>query len=237
MGNVKRGDIDPRKRTKNPHAMATANKRLEGERLKGLKQQVEMVLSNKPALKDLKDQIRIDMIPEGLRIQIVDDQKRPMFASGSTEVQDYMRELLRSIGGVLNEVDNPVSLSGHTDSRPFSNGQRAYSNWELSAERANASRRELILGGMKEDKVLRVVGMASAVPLDKEDPRSAVNRRIAIVVLTEEAARAMVAHPEFNPDRDADADAAADPVGDGAANRSQDSAADDADATAGVVGE
>lgn len=195
-GNVKRGDIDPRDRTKNPHAMSNDSKRLEGQRLKGLKMQVDLVLEKSPELSGLKDQIRVDLIPEGLKIQIVDDQKRPMFASGSAVVQGYMQELLRSIGAVLNEVDNSVSLSGHTDSRPFTT-RRGYSNWELSAERANASRRELIVGGMDSSKVLRVVGMASAVPLDKKDPRSATNRRIAIVVLTEEAARALVDNPEF----------------------------------------
>ncbi len=197
-GNVKRGDIDPRTRTENPHAMSNDSKRLEGQRLKGLKQKVALVLENSPELTGLKDQIRMDRIPEGLRIQIVDDQKRPMFASGSARVEGYMRDLLRSIGAVLNEVDNRVSLSGHTDSRPFSSGQRAYSNWELSAERANSSRRELINGGMDEGKILRVVGMASAVPLDKNDTRSATNRRIAIVVLPDEAAGALIESPEFS---------------------------------------
>lgn len=203
-GNVKRGDVRPDDTTKNPHAMANDNKRLEGERLKSLKQKVELRLDNSPKLKELKDQIRIDMIPEGLRIQIVDDQKRPMFDTASAVVQEYMRDLLRSIGEVLNEVQNPVSLSGHTDSRPFSTRQRSYSNWELSAERANASRRELIVGGLDESKVIRVVGMASALPLDKKDPRASINRRIAIVVLTDEASRAILQTPALDDAEQAD---------------------------------
>ena len=197
-GNVKRGDVRPDKSTKNPHSMANDNKRLEGERLKALKQKVELKLDNSPKLSELKDQIRIDLIPEGLRIQIVDDQQRPMFDTASAVVQDYMRDLLQSIGDVLNEVKNPVSLSGHTDARPFSTRQRSYSNWELSAERANASRRELIAGGLDESKVIRVVGMASALPLDRADPRAAINRRIAIVVLTEEATQAILQNPALN---------------------------------------
>ncbi len=200
VGEIKRGDNDPKDRTRNPHALAAENKRLEGQRLQGLKERMETVLNNDPELKKLRNQIRMDMTAEGLRIQIVDDQKRPMFDNASTSVKEYMRELLRSIGGVLNEVENPISLSGHTDARPFSNRQRSYSNWELSAERANASRRELIAGGMHEDKVLRVVGMASAVPFDSSDPRSEVNRRISIVVLTEESARALRESAEFPPE-------------------------------------
>ncbi len=202
-GEIKRGDNDPKERTRNPHALAAENKRLEGKRLKALKERMETVLNNDPRLKKMRDQIRMDMTAEGLRIQIVDDQKRPMFDNASAAVKDYMRDLLRSIGAVLNEVDNPISLSGHTDSRPFSSGQRSYSNWELSAERANASRRELIAGGMFESKVMRVVGMASAVPFDATDPRSEVNRRIAIVVLTEDAANAMRESAEFPPETEA----------------------------------
>ena len=196
VGQIKRGDIDPRERTKNPHALSNENKRKEGERLQGLKAKMEAMIANDDRLSRMRDQIRLDLIPEGLRIQIVDDQNRPMFDSGSPEVKDYMRELLRAIGKLLNEVENSVSLSGHTDATPFSGRQRNRSNWELSAERANSSRRELVAGGMDEDKVLRVVGMASAVPFDRSDPRHPMNRRIAIVVLTEEAKRVVLKEPE-----------------------------------------
>jgi chemotaxis protein MotB len=153
----------------------------------------------------LKDNIRMDMIAEGLRIQIVDNQNRPMFDSGGDEVKGYMRELLRGIGTLLNQVQNRISLTGHTDATPFSNGLRGRSNWELSTERANASRRELIAGGMKGEKVLRIVGMASAVPMHESDPFHPSNRRISIVVLTEDAARILLSEPEkTDPDEFAD---------------------------------
>jgi chemotaxis protein MotB len=94
-----------------------------------------------------------------------------------------MRDILHEIGKILNEVDNRIALTGHTDSAPYSGGQRWYSNWELSADRANASRRELIAGGMNPQKIARVVGLADSSLLDKEDPRNPLNRRISIIVL------------------------------------------------------
>lgn len=93
---------------------------------------------------------------------------------------------------MLNEVPNKVSISGHTDAAPYFDGAAGYSNWELSADRANASRRELIVGGMAEDKVIRVVGLSSAVLFKKDEPLNPVNRRISMIVMNkkaEEAAR------------------------------------------------
>ncbi len=110
-----------------------------------------------------------------------------MLQSGSSVVQVAMRELLRTLGGLLNDVENPISLTGHTDAAPYVGGNRGYSNWELSADRATASRRELIAGGMKGDKVLRVMGVGPVVPLDKSNPLDPMNRRIAIVVLNQAA--------------------------------------------------
>ena len=104
---------------------------------------------------------------DGLRSQSVDDQTRPMFDSGSAVVKPYMRDLLRSIGAMLTEVPNKLTLEGHTDAQPFSSGERGYSNWELSADRANASRRELLAGGLADTKVLRVQGLAASVPFPK----------------------------------------------------------------------
>jgi len=117
----------------------------------------------------------------------VDEKNRPMFALASAQLQPYTREILREIGKTLNDVPNKISLSGHTDATPYSSGEKGYSNWELSADRANASRRELISGGMDESKVLRVVGLSSAVLLDKEDPFNPINRRISIIVMNKKA--------------------------------------------------
>ena len=145
------------------------------------------VIDNHPKLSGMKPQILLDMTKDGLRIQIVDDQNRPMFDSGSAVVKPYMRELLREIGGVLNEVPNRLTLEGHTDSTPFGSGVTGYSNWELSADRANASRRELLVGGLPDTRVLRVQGLASSTPFDKKDPASPSNRRISIIVMNRDA--------------------------------------------------
>ncbi len=82
-----------------------------------------------------------------------------MFDTGGAALKDYTRDIMRAIGGLLNDVDNAISLAGHTDAAQYARGERGYSNWELSADRANASRRELVAGGMKDNKVLRVVGL------------------------------------------------------------------------------
>ena len=113
-----------------------------------------------------------------------------MFDTSSSDLKPYTRVILREIGKVLNSVPSKLSLTGHTDAALFGGGEKGYSNWELSADRANASRREMITGGMDEHKVLRVVGLASTVLFDKNDPLSSINRRISIIVLnkrTEEA--------------------------------------------------
>jgi len=159
----------------------------ETERLKALKVKVEEVLANDDRLAKYKNQIRLDLTAEGLRIQIVDDLNRPMFDSGSAEVNVYMRDILRAIGHVLEEVPNKLTIEGHTDAKAFSSGERGYSNWELSADRANASRRELIAGGLPGTKVLRVQGLSASVPFEKDDPDSPMNRRISIIVMNREA--------------------------------------------------
>ena len=183
-GQVKNGEVDSAtRRALNLQAARSEILRKEKAVLEELKAKVEAAIARNPRTAALGSQIRLDLTPEGLRIQIVDDQARPMFDSGSAIVREHMRELLREIGKVLNIVPNRVSLSGHTDSAPFGAGERGYSNWELSADRANASRRELIVGGMDEGKVVRVVGVAAALPLDANDPGHPVNRRISIVVM------------------------------------------------------
>ena len=114
-----------------------------------------------------------------------------MFASGKAELQPYTKTILREIGKMLNDVENKISLSGHTDGKPFPTGDKGYSNWELSADRANASRRELIVGGMDTSKVLQVIGLSSAVLFDKDAPLNPINRRISIVVMNERAEKSI----------------------------------------------
>jgi len=191
-GQVKAGDVQTQRQTINLRALKEEQRRAERTRLKELKEKVEDVLAANPHLASLGGQIRLDMTREGLRIQIVDDGNRPMFDSGSAVVKPYMRELLRELGSVLSEVPNRLTLEGHTDAQAFSAGGRGYSNWELSADRANASRREMIAGGMPDERILRVQGLASSNLLEPKQPASPVNRRISIIVMNRDAEDAVL---------------------------------------------
>lgn len=191
MGQVKRGDIEEIKRAINLEAAQAEKQRLELEQFKNLKKKIEQAIEANPSLINFKKQLLLDITTDGLRIQIVDERNRPMFSIGKAELQSYTKEILHEIGKMLNEVQNKISLSGHTDATPYPSGEKSYSNWELSADRANASRRELIAGGMDANKVLRVVGLSSAVLFDKEDPLSPFNRRISIIVMNEKAEKAV----------------------------------------------
>ena len=155
----------------------------ERAKMREFKRHLEQaILANKDLAK-FQSQIRIEITPDGLRIQIVDNDKRPMFATGSAHIKSYMQEILQDFGPVLNDFGRKIIITGHTDSSQYLNGDRAYSNWELSSDRANASRRELIAGGMNSDLVMRVVGMADSAPLVANDPLNPLNRRISILIL------------------------------------------------------
>jgi len=158
----------------------------EKRRLEELKQELEEAISKSQALEPFKDQLLLDITPEGLRIQIVDKQNRPMFDIGSANLKPYTRDILRELSHFINQVPNHISISGHTDITAYSS-QIGYSNWELSADRANAARRALLEGGMEDAKVARVVGLSSSVLFDKDDPHNPINRRISIVVMTKQA--------------------------------------------------
>lgn len=190
-GQLKKGELPTEKKIINlkaaPEEVLRAEKRKELEKLKGLKGNIEKAIDDSAKLQQFKNQILLDITTEGLRIQIMDEKNRPMFQRGSARLETYTKEILHEIGTVLNQVPNKVSLSGHTDAQPYSFGEKGYSNWELSADRANASRRELIAGGIDEGKIVRVVGLSSAVLFDKSDPLSPVNRRISIIVMNKKA--------------------------------------------------
>ncbi|MDB5833699.1 MAG: flagellar motor protein MotB [Caballeronia sp.] len=168
-------------------ATAAAAVKDDAQRLKQLKQKLSALIERTPALAAYKDQIRIDITSEGLRIEIVDSLKRPMFPSGSAKLESYVTTILAQIGSSLNDVDNRVSIAGHTDAVPYSGGEAGYSNWELSSERANAARRALIAGGMNEGKILQVRGLADVLPLNKAVADEPTNRRISILVLNKAA--------------------------------------------------
>lgn len=186
-GQLKKGEKLSAKKTYDLKAAQAELERLDADRLKSLKRHIEEVIAANPLLKQYQNQLLLDITTEGLRIQIVDEQNRPMFALAKAELQPYTKIILREIGKALNDVPNRISLSGHTDATVYSNGDKGYGNWELSADRANASRRELIAGGMQDTKVLRVVGLASAVLFDKKNPLNPINRRISIIVMNKKA--------------------------------------------------
>jgi chemotaxis protein MotB len=159
----------------------------DAARLEQLKAKLTTLIEQSPALKAFKDQIRISITNEGLRIEIVDSQNRPMFPSGSSKLQPYAVTILTQIGAALNDVDNRISIAGHTDAVPYTAGPEGYSNWELSSERANAARRSLVAGGMHGEKLLQVRGLADVLPLNSNVADEPTNRRISILVLNKAA--------------------------------------------------
>jgi len=156
--------------------------------LMDLRFRIESVIQRDAELWELRDQVRIEMTPEGLRIQLLDTEQRSMFQLGSDHLEPHMRKLIRAIAPLLNELPNAISISGHTDSLSYAAGDTGYSNWELSADRANASRRELVAGGLNSEKMLRVIGMGDRMPIPGSHPGDAVNRRISLLVLSADAA-------------------------------------------------
>ncbi|NII11508.1 flagellar motor protein MotB [Oleiagrimonas sp. C23AA] len=164
-------------------------KALEKQRLEDLMAKLHAAIQKSQALEPFKDQLLLDITPEGLRIQIVDKKNRPMFDLGSDKLKSYTVEILHELAGFINAVPNAISITGHTDDAKYGSN-KGYSNWELSADRANAARRALVAGGMNDDKVARIVGLAASVPFDRNDPRAPINRRISILVMTKEAAQA-----------------------------------------------
>ncbi|MGN6580018.1 MAG: flagellar motor protein MotB [Bordetella sp.] len=172
-----------------PNPITTEADRRDQRRLEKLRKQLVHAMESNPVLVKFRPQLLVDVTTEGLRIQIVDSKNRPMFALGSAEVEPYMRDILRQLAPLVNEVPNKISISGHTDATPYAGNEAGYSNWELSSDRANASRQELVAAGMDPNKIVRVQGLASSMSLVKDDPFAAVNRRISLVVLNAETLR------------------------------------------------
>ena len=172
-----------------PNPITTEADRRDQRRLERLRKQLVHAMESNPVLIKFRPQLLVDVTTEGLRIQIVDSKNRPMFALGSAADEPYLRDILRQLAPLVNEVPNKISIAGHTDATPYSGDQAGYSNWELSSDRANASRQELVAAGMDPNKIIRVQGLASSMSLVKDDPFAAVNRRISLVVLNAETLR------------------------------------------------
>jgi chemotaxis protein MotB len=198
LQNDKSGDKTEPAKEKYVENVNNVEQEQDRKRLDDLLQQLKQAIESSQVLHAFKDQLKLDITAEGLRIQIVDKENRPMFDSSSAILKTYTRNILHDIAKIVNTVPNRVSIAGHTDASAFTGHyvlveygsfeeRRAYSNWELSADRANAARRELVVGGMQQDKIARVVGLASSVLFDKTKPTDPVNRRISIIVLNKEA--------------------------------------------------
>ena len=163
----------------------------ENAKMKAMREKLINQIENSPRLKQYKSQFKIDVTDEGLRVLITDEANRPMFANASSEMQPYAQEIMKAIAPTFNELPNTISISGHTDSMPYANNNGTYTNWELSADRANAARRVLLAGGLKPDHLLRVTGLADAVLLDRQNPMNPINRRISIILLNKAAEMAV----------------------------------------------
>ncbi|BAN56824.1 MULTISPECIES: flagellar motor protein MotB [Pseudomonas] len=166
----------------------TMAEQVERERLELLLQELQNKVEENPQLQKFKDQILFEITQDGLRIQIMDAENRPMFDIGSARLQPYFEDILLAMADTIKAVPNKISISGHTDAKPYA-GSGEFGNWELSANRANAARRALVAGGYPDGQVARVVGYASSSLFDRKDPFNPVNRRIDIIVLTKKAQR------------------------------------------------
>jgi len=167
-------------------AAAQQAEQVEQERLEMLLQELQNKVNENPQLQKFKDQILFEITQDGLRIQIMDADNRPMFDIGSARLKPYFEDILLAMADTIKAVPNKISVSGHTDATPYV-GNNGFGNWELSAGRANAARRALVAGGYPDPQVARVVGYASSALYDKEHPTSPINRRIDIVVMTKKA--------------------------------------------------
>ncbi len=184
LGQVDKGKTSEVKEDILPEEIEKKAEEIEKEKLENLKQKIQEKIDSTPELTEFKDQIKLEITSEGLRILIVDAQNRPMYKLASAETEPQIKLILRALAPVINELPNKVSLNGHTDSRPFPPNQKKYTNWELSSDRANAARYELTQGGLAEEKVLRVIGLSSSIPYSPStEPLDPINRRISIIVM------------------------------------------------------
>lgn len=168
--------------------LAEAMAERERQQFEIAEEQLRTAIESDPSLSGLNENIVVEQTPEGLRIQIVDQEERAMFPLGGASMYDYTQQLMEKVSQVIGRLPNKITITGHTDALPYRSAT-GYTNWELSADRANASRRALVASGLPEDRIGWVVGKADKDPFIPEDPRSAQNRRISIVLLRDQVYR------------------------------------------------
>jgi len=173
-------EADPRRLT--DAALRAEHARREREAFERAAEEIRRTVAADPALAELAQQLRVEMTPEGLRIQLLDAERQPMFALGGSAPNDRARLLVTRVAQVAARLPNPIAVTGHTDATPFRGGTER-SNWDLSAERANATRRLLVDAGLAESRIRSVAGYAERDPLLPENPAAAANRRVAITLL------------------------------------------------------
>ncbi|MBU2842934.1 MULTISPECIES: flagellar motor protein MotB [Acidithiobacillus] len=215
VGEVQRGET--RQNFNNAPAITSAEEAMDRKNLEHLKKALETQIASNPALAAFRHQLLINITPEGLRIQVVDSAKRSMFPNGSTTLEPYAQTIFKAIAPTLNQLPNQISITGHTDAVRYANGGKGYSNFNLSAGRANAVRQVLVQNGLDESKILRVVGMGSAVLYVPKEPDSPLNRRVSIVVLSQKAALRIVSNQKV--EKSVDNTSAAQQIIGGAAER------------------
>ena len=172
----------PQEQRPSDKALADAIAEREAKEFAEAKKKLRQALEKAPELKELAENMRVDMTPEGLRIQLVDQHGSSMFESGRTALLPQARKLHTLIAQVIEEMPNNISIRGHTDATRY-RGNGAYSNWDLSADRANASRRALLANDLDPARIADVVGKADREPINTGDPSAPENRRISIVLL------------------------------------------------------
>jgi len=184
-------DTPPKPEAENsvdPDQAENIAEKVEKDRLELLLQELQNKVDENPQLQKFKDQILFEITQDGLRIQIMDAENRPMFDLGSARLKPYFEDILLAMADTIKEVPNKVSISGHTDAKPYA-ASADFGNWELSANRANAARRTLVAGSYPESQIARVVGYGSSSLFDRKNPLNPVNRRIDIIVLNKKAQR------------------------------------------------
>ena len=176
-------DGQPERVEGDPSDEMTEAEEREMAEFEAVEETLRQALDGAPQFEGLREHVMIDYTPEGLRIQIVDQDTEEMFASGSAEVYEHARQLLYLVAFAVGDLPHHISVRGHTDATPFAGNH--YGNWELSSDRAHASRRVLLEAGLGEARIANVMGMADTELLFPEEPVDPRNRRISIVLLTE----------------------------------------------------
>ena len=150
--------------------------------LETVKEEIEQAIKSDPKISGLSENLIFEVVPEGLLVLMVDHKKQPMFRTGSAKVPVNTREVIQAISQAISELTYPIEISGHTDANAFTH-QTGYDNWDLSTDRANATRRIMVSSGVNPTKITRVSGFADKRLLNVQDPKAPENRRIGILLL------------------------------------------------------